>query len=871
METGLTKKEILQQLEEHGHNVLPKAKPKSLIALFLHQFKSPLIYVLLAASIVSLALKEVGDAAFIFAVLVLNAIIGTIQEYSAQNSAAALQNMVPQFANVIRDGKNVSINTEDIVPGDIVILESGDKVPADIMLKTSNNLLIDESSLTGESLAIMKDSNAKSKDGDTLDEQINMAFAGTIVTRGRGKGEVVATALKTQIGQIAEQVTKNILIKPPLLIRIEKFTLKLMYAVLILVLMLFVMAFLKGEDMAKMFMLAVALAVSAIPEGLPVAITVALSNGMRRMSSKNVIVRKLVAVESLGSCTFIASDKTGTLTVNELTARHIILPDNNKFNITGEGITPRGDITSADSSESDLSILDNIIQTSILTNEGMLSFKDHEWVPKGDMVDVALLVMAKKFGLQKNELTESYPEILNVPYESERCYSASINLYNDKNIASVKGSPERILQMCSRMQTSNGKVPIDIKKIESQIKDLAQSGYRVLAFARGDVGDDINNKNPEKHLKELTFLGLVAMIDPLRTEVKDAVDICKKAGVEVAMITGDHPLTAKAIAIDLGLGDKDVKVLTGKDIAKALKKGEKALEELVADCRVYARIEPNQKKEIVEAITRRGHFVAVTGDGVNDAPALKHAHVGVAMGKRGTDVARESSDLILTDDNFSSIVQGIHEGRIVYSNIRKVIFLLVSTGAAEILMFILSLLFGLPMPLVAVQLLWLNLVTNGIQDIALAFEPAEGDELKSKPRDPKEPIFDRHMIKRVLVSALFMGLIAFTVFYWLIENGYSVIAAQNYVLMLMVLLENVQALNSRSEKRSIFKQRFFSNPLLIWSIIIAQSLHISCMYVPVISDILHLQPISFKEWSSLMIIACLLLCVDFITIKEKKK
>lgn len=859
---GLTAEEALKRLEQYGSNILPKAKPTSMITLFIHQFKSPLIYILLAASVASLWLGEVSDAGFIFIVLLINAVIGTVQEFSAQKSATALQKMVPAFATVLRNGKAISINTEHIVPGDIVLLESGDKVPADIRLTHSQNLSIDESLLTGESIAITKDSNAVPAENAQLSEHTNMAFAGTMVARGRGHGEVMATALDTEIGRIAEAVTKSILIKPPLLLRIELFTLKLMYAVLAVVAVMFVISFMQEGNLAEMFMIAVALAVSAIPEGLPVAITVALSIGMRRMAARSVIVRKLLAVESLGSCTFIASDKTGTLTVNELTARRVILPDGVDFNITGEGITPKGDIIPANGDASTLPRLARLIRTSILTNEACLHCPEAEWMAEGDMVDVALLVLGEKYGMRREALLETYPEIARMPYESEHGYSAAIHRHEDEAIAFVKGAPERILAMCSHMETPDGNIPLHHEQVEAQMAKLAKAGYRVLAFAQGVVPENVTASNLPDNMHDLTFLGFVGMIDPLRSEAREAVELCTQAGIEVAMITGDHPLTARAIAIDLGLGDKNIKVVTGKEIKEAQAKGERELKNLVAGCRVFARIEPTQKKEIVEELTRTGHFVAVTGDGVNDAPALKHAHVGVAMGKRGTDVARESADLILTDDNFSSIVHGIHEGRVVYGNIRKVIFLLISTGAAEILMFILSMIAGVPMPLVAVQLLWLNLVTNGIQDVALAFEPAEGDELQRPPRSPKEPIFDRLMLERVCLSALFMGSIAFGVYYWLLHHGYHVDTARNYVLLLMVLLENVQALNSRSENRSIFRQHFFSNPMLIWSIIIAQSIHIACMYIPGISDILHIQPVSFTEWVALLLIACTLLSLD---------
>lgn len=859
---GLTTEEAYIRLNKFGFNELPQTKSPSSFTLFVHQFKNPLIYILIAAALISLGLNQMSDAFFIFVVLILNAIIGTIQEFSAQKSASSLQKMVPACAKIMRNGNIINIDAKEIVPGDIILLESGDKVPADIKLLSSINLSIDESLLTGESVAINKDSNATIKNDAPVSEQFNMAFAGTMVVRGRGEGEVIATATNTEIGKIAGTVTKNLTIKPPLLHRIEAFTLKIMYAVLAMVFVLFIISYMQGEDIADMFLIAVALAVSAIPEGLPVAITIALSIGMRRMADKNVIVRKLLAVESLGSCTFIASDKTGTLTVNELTVRKIILPDNAIYNLTGEGISPKGNITQHATETPNLLAIKELITTAVLANEARLyqQAPPQDWKAEGDMVDVALLVAGKKCGINREDLILETPQIACMPYESDLGYSASVHSEQNQPTCFVKGAPEKILSMCTKMAATNGYNPIDTSQVTKQMHKLAEDGYRVLAFAKGDVSSDIQSDILPEQIQNLTFLGFVGMIDPLRPEAKDAVDLCKQAGIEVAMITGDHPLTARSIAMELGLGGDNPIVVVGSDIKQA--QGVTELIDLIKDCRIFARIEPMQKKEIVDILTRTGHFVAVTGDGVNDAPALKQAHVGVAMGERGTDVARESADLILINDDFSSIVQGVTEGRVVYNNIRKVIYLLISTGAAEIIMFLLAMILGLPMPLMAVQLLWLNLVTNGIQDVALAFEPAEGNELKYKPRNPKEPIFDALMLKRVLLSAVLMGGIAFTVYYWLLELGYTVESARNYVLLLMVMLENMHALNSRSETRSIFKQKFFSNPLLIVSIIAAQFIHIICMYIPGISDVLHIQPVSLNEWLALLLVACSLLVAD---------
>ncbi len=854
---GLSTQDAKKRLSEYGSNALPRPDDPGVISVFIRQFLSPLIYILLIAAIVSLFLEEISDAVFIFTVLMINATIGTIQEYSAQRSASALQKVVPNFAKVIRDGQQIQINSEEIVPGDIVMLESGDKVPADIKLHTSQNLSVDESLLTGESVAVLKNAEMEIPKDASLSERVNMAFAGTMVNRGRAQGEVVSTGQDTQIGKISTAISHEA--KPPLLIRIEKFTLFISIAMCGIVLFIAGIEYIRGGTLAGIFLIAVALAVSAIPEGLPAAMTVALAIGMRRMASRNVIVRKLLAVESLGSCTFIASDKTGTLTVNELTARRIELPDGSGFDVTGEGVSIDGKIIPSYDGEEELQKIRRLCQSAVLANEATLSEDKGEPEYNGDMVDVAFLVMARKYGLDKEGLLKENPEISKIPYESENGYSASVNQQDGKTYVHVKGSAEKVISMCTSMFNGANDAPINKDEILHQAENLAEQGYRVLALADGTV----NSEKPiEEQLRDLTFLGVVGMIDPLRSEAKEAVDLCKKAGIEVAMITGDHPLTARAIATDLGLCDEKCQVVTGKQINEAEQEGEETLDSLVKGSNVFARIEPVQKQSIVQSLMRKGHFVAVTGDGVNDAPALRQAHVGIAMGKRGTDVARENAELILTDDDFASIVKGIIEGRVAYSNIRKVIFLLIATGVAEIILFILSMIAGLPMPLLAVQLLWLNLVTNGIQDVALAFEPAEGDELGRPPRSPNEPIFNKIMMQRVLTMAVYMSVVAFLVFYWLMENGYDVDSARNITLLLMVLFENMLALNSRSETRSVFKVPFFSNPLLIWGIIITQAIHIASMYLPGISDILKIQPVSLEQWSILLVFALGLLLVE---------
>ncbi|UCH53529.1 MAG: HAD-IC family P-type ATPase [Pseudomonadota bacterium] len=858
---GLTQAEAAARLARFGRNALPRGVPPTVFGMFLKQFKSPLIYVLLLAALVSALLRQWTDAGFIFAVLLINAVIGTFQEYAAERSAQALRGLVTPRTRVLRDGDAREIAAEELVPGDIVLLESGAKVPADLRLLEEHNLAIDESLLTGESLAVAKDAQAVLAPQTALSERSNMAFAGTLVTTGRARCVVVTTGLNTELGRIAASVLGKAAGKPPLIARMERFAHRIAIAVAIAALTVAAIEIARGAPLAQIFILSVALAVSAIPEGLPVALTVALAVGMQRMARRNVIVRRLVAVEALGSCTYIASDKTGTLTVNQLTVRRVQFPDQPPWEVTGEGLVPEGTFvlpqgaSRADHEE----LLARFVRAAVLANEARLVQRDEEWFGSGDTVDVALLVLAHKAGIVQSVAQDEAPELAAIPYESDARFAASLNRCADAHRAHVKGAVETVLEMCARMASAAGEVALVGEEIRSQAEGLAADGYRVLAIADGAITLSPGESFSREHLAGLTLLGLVALSDPPRAEAKDAVDACHRAGITVAMVTGDHPVTALAVSRDLDLAEKVDQVVTGAELVDAARADPARFDALCRQSRVFARIEPRQKLAIVESLQRQGHYVAVTGDGVNDAPALRAAQVGVAMGKGGTDVARETAELIITDDNFASIVAGIEEGRIAYGNVRKVIFLLISTGAAEIVLFALALAANIPLPLLAVQLLWLNLVTNGIQDVALAFEPAEGDELKRPPRPPKEPIFNRLMIERVLLSALVIGVLAFLAFQWMLAQGYTTEQARNGTLLLMVLFENVQAFNSRSETLSVFRHSPLRNKLLLFGTLAAQLVHIGAMYTPGLRDVLGVQPVSPERWTQLLAIALAIL------------
>lgn len=858
---GLTHTEASARLQRHGRNTLPETKQPGIANVFLHQFASPLIYVLIVAALLSILIQEWSDAGFIGAVLIINGMIGTAQEYSAQRAATALQNLVTTHCRVMREGDSYEIDAQELVPGDIILLESGDKIPADIRLLASHDLEVDESLLTGESTAVLKTADLLLEADTVLGDRLNMLFAGSLVERGRGRGIIVNTALDTELGFIASEVLNKPRTKAPLLIRMEKFTHRMAIIVVVAATIMSSIALARGMPLNEIFLLAVALAVSVIPEGLPVALTVALAIGMRKMARRNVIIRQLIAVESLGSCTFIATDKTGTLTVNQLTARSIAIPGSESWHVTGSGLKPEGKITTpqGDLSANEKEILEQLCQTAVLANDGILSHRNNDWTHHGDAVDIAMLVMAHKVGITQAETINNYPELSTIPFESERLFCASLNNVNGKHIAFVKGAIERLIPMCSEMAGIENNKDLNSQLIEDQAHNMASRGNRVIALAMGEIELNKNEVFSEEHLNNLTFLGLVGMIDPLRAEAKEAIATCQNAGIEVAMVTGDHPVTALAIARELHLAEHAEQIVTGPKLKLA--SDQNSLDLLVKNASVFARVEPQQKLSIIQSLQRNGHFVAVSGDGANDAPALRAAQAGVAMGLSGTDVARETADIIITDDNFSSIVAGIEEGRVAYSNVRKVIFLLISTGMAELVLFTLALLTGLPLPLFAVQLLWLNLVTNGIQDVALAFEPAEGDELQRPPRSPKDPIFNRLMIERVVISALIIGSVAFFLFQWMLSRGFNIDEARNGTLLLMVLFENIHVFNCRSETRSVFRHNPFTNPILLFGTAIAQLIHIGAMYTPWVSEVLHIQPVSLQHWLELLLLALTVLVV----------
>lgn len=852
---GLSEGEISRRRTTYGKNILPARRPPGLLRIFARQFMNPLIYILLVAGIISIFFQEFADASFILIVILVNAAIGTFQEVKAEQSAAALQEMLMVYARVRRAGREVTVPSDDLVPGDIVLLESGNRIPADIRVLRAQNLAVDESLLTGESRAVEKSADPMPPDVPVAD-RVSMLYAGSTVMSGRSTGVVVAIGIATEIGHIAETASSSEMGKPPLVIRMEEFSRKISIAVLAAAGLLAAVVLAQGMPPVEVFFLAVALAVAAIPEGLPVAMTVALSIATARMAGRNVIVRFLAAVESLGSCTMIASDKTGTLTVNQQTARVVILPTGERFAVSGAGYAGEGGITREGDGDGD-ERLDRLVRASVICNEATLQREDGGWTYQGDAIDVAFLALGYKAGVDPAETRQSVEKVAEIPFESERRYAAVWYRENGGVRVAVKGALEAVLPRCETMADLGGEaVPLDRAQVEAQLEVLTGQGYRVIAVATGRSREFAG----EAELPPLQLLGLAGFIDPIRPDVPDAVRHCREAGVDVVMVTGDHPATALAIARELDIATSEDEVTTGADLDAISPPTYPEYVGRVGKTRVFARVSPLQKLHIVEALRTSGAFVAVTGDGVNDAPALRSANIGVAMGS-GTDVAKDTASLIVTDNDFSSIVAGIEEGRYAYDNVRKVTYLLVSAGFAEVLLFLLALLVGLPLPLLAVQLLWLNLVTNGIQGAALAFEKGEPGAMSRPPRRPGEGIFDELMVKETILSGTVIGVVALGTWAWLLANGWEEGAARNLVVLLMVLLENFHVFNCRSETRSVFRVPFSNNYFLIAGVIAAQGVHIIALYIPFLQDVLGFAPVSPVEWATLLLLASIVVVV----------
>jgi len=826
---GLSQSEAETRLRQYGPNVIPESPPRKLLSVYLDQFKNAFIYLLMIAAAISVFLGEFSDAIFIAAALQINALIGTVQEWQAQEKALGLRSLVSSTVTVHRDGERQTLDGRDLVPGDIVELESGVRIPAALRLLEDEALQVDESLLTGESVPVTKLTDQTLDEHVSLADRTNMLHAGTTILHGRATAVVTATGLRTEVGQVADSLKYIEAVLPPLIGRMKKFThivATLMAGVIALIALV---EFLRDTDPTVILLTSVALAVAAIPEGLPVALTVALAISVSRMAKRDVVVRKMAAVEGLGACTLIAADKTGTLTINELSVQQLYLPGIGNLAVSDLIPVPRQATPDAK-----YQAFHRLLKAGLFCNEATLEEQDDGGFRIfGDTVDGALLRLARSAELDQAELDRQYPRSCRISYEPSLAFAASFHQVEDSLHAFVKGAAEIVLPFCRGDAT---------EEILEQANKLAAQGFRVIALAEGQVLEP-NQDN----LCDLEFIGLVALIDPLRTSARETVKRCREAGVAVRMITGDHPLTALEIGKQLDMAVATDDVVTGSQLAN-LETDQTAFDAVVARTSIFARIAPLQKLSIVQSMQRSGNTVAVTGDGVNDASALAAADIGAAMGKSGTDIARSASDLILVNDELSSLIDGIEEGRIAYDNIRKVIYLLIATGAAELVLFLASIAAGLPMPLSAVQLIWLNLVTQGIQDVALAFEKGEPGVLSRKPRPPKEGIFNRQMIEQTLLSGMIVGGISFALYRLMLDGGMNHMMASNQLLLILVLFENAHVFNCRSELRSAFSVPFRNNPFLIIGVIAVQAIHLLAMNLPGLSAVLDLQPVSMTVW-----------------------
>lgn len=814
---GLTSKEALKRLEKNGENVLPKKKNNSFMKILLEEVVDPIVLLLVVTVVFSFLTGEIVDAIAIIFIILVDLLIGSIQEFKAEKNADSLSQIITVKNKVLRDKEEIEIDSVNLVVGDVVLLSSGDKISADMRIIECHNFTVNESILTGESMNIEK-SPKETKENATINSMTNIIFAGTTVATGRAKAIVVKTSLATEIGKIYDKVSETKKEKSPLTIRMEKFSKQISLLILVISILIAILLYFKGVERNEIFLSVVALAVSAMPEGLPLALTMALTITSNKMMKKNVLVKKLNAVESLGSCTYIASDKTGTLTVNEQTAKKIVLKNGHIFDISGVGYHESGKIIPQ--GDAKLEEVEDIIKCGFINNEA----KKVEDSFLGDSIDIAFDVLALK-----SKLKIDFEPLGEIPYESENKFSAAFYQENGKIYCTVKGAVEKIFTFCKE---------VDQKEIIKQNEELAKEGYRVIALAKGEFKKfDKEKEYEERDIKNLEFLGLVAFIDPIRKEVVGAIKECTKAGITTIMITGDHPLTAFSIAKELKIVTSKEEVTSTEEINEYLKKGQKEFDQFIKSKKVFTRVSPIDKLEIVNSLKRSGEFVAVTGDGVNDAPALKSANIGIAMGS-GTDVAKDVSDMLILDDSFKSIAEGVKEGRGAYSNIRKIAYLLLSCGLAEVLFFCLSISMDIAMPLVAIQLLWLNLVTDGLQDIALSFEKVEDNIMKKKPIKTTDTLFNKELFSEVIFSGLVMGIFVFLIWKNLLDRGLHVDVARGYIMTLMVFIQNIHVLNCRSEEKSFFEIRLKNNKMIPLVIVSSILLQFVVMEVPIFSKYL---------------------------------
>ncbi|MGI6112935.1 MAG: calcium-transporting P-type ATPase, PMR1-type [Mahellales bacterium] len=843
---GLSEQDALRRLEQHGPNELEHGASKTVLSMFIEQFKNFMVIILLIAAVISGLLGETKDTVIILAIVILNSVLGAVQENKAEKSLAALKKMAAPHAKVVRDGQPASIPASQLVPGDIVILEAGDFVPADLRLIESANLKVQEAALTGESVPVEKSTDVLDQQDIPLGDRTNMAYSGSIVTYGRGRGIVIGTGMGTEMGRIADMLQREKGVKTPLQHRMERLGKTLGIAVLGICGIIFLVGLLYGREVFTMFFTAVSLAVAAIPEGLPAIVTVVLAIGVQRMIRRNAIIRKLPAVESLGSATIICSDKTGTLTQNKMTVEKVYCSDN------------MVDIKGIDEGKKDEAFR-LLIEIGMLCNDSQVKDDHGDIKTIGDPTETALVDLAFKMGMDKTDLQRQHPRVSEIPFDSERKLMTTVHQWNDGYRVYTKGAPDELLNRCTKIMVDNSVVDLDEEmknRILSANHDMGSNALRVLGAAYKHINQIPQGDMQQALENQLIFVGLFGMIDPPRPEVMDAVALCKRAGIKPVMITGDHKITAIAIARELGMLEDEGEAISGTELDSM---SQQDLEDNVENYSVYARVSPEHKMRIIKAWQSKGQVVAMTGDGVNDAPALKSADIGVAMGITGTDVAKEASEMVLTDDNFATIVSAVREGRVIYANILKTIQFLLSCNIGEILVLLVATLVNWDIPLLPIHILWVNLVTDSFPALALGVDPAEAGIMDRRPRSPKKGVFDKGMTIRIGYQGVMVGVLTLTAF--LIGKGVDTATGQTMAFAVLAISQLLHAFNVRSNERSLFKIGLFTNGYLVGAVVVSLALQFLVMLVPNLARLFSITQLSAQQWLVVVVLSLIPIAV----------
>ncbi|AZN42084.1 calcium-translocating P-type ATPase, SERCA-type [Paenibacillus albus] len=876
LDTGLTASAAAERLVQTGRNELTEGKKASPIKLFLGQFKDFMVLVLMGATLISGLLGEYLDAITIIAIIIINAVLGFIQEFRAEKSLRALKALSAPLAKAIRGGETVILPANELVPGDIVELESGDRIPADIRFIEANSCYAEESALTGESVPVGKHCNPIKEDELPLGDMRNIGFMGTMITRGTAKGIVIRTGMSTEMGKIANLIQQTESMETPLQHRLEQLGKILIIVALALTVMVVLAGILHGQPPYEMFLAGVSLAVAAIPEGLPAIVTIALALGVQRMIKRRAIVRKLPSVETLGCASVICSDKTGTLTQNKMTVTKLWI-GGHSMDVTGEGYEPaggcfeNGKVVDVKHDQS----LRRLLQIAALCNNAVVSkvddeseaakrkkgkgtFIQDEWLLKGDPTEGALTVLASKLGVSAKSMEGIYQRVKEYPFDSERKRMSVLVTHQGGRLICTKGAPDMLMEQCSYVLWDGKVVPFTgslKQKVTDSAETMAQNALRVLGFAYRELRSHDATEAESDVENQLIFVGLSGMIDPPRREVRESIANCRRAGIKTIMITGDHQLTAEAIAGQLGIMPRGGLSISGQQLSGM---SEEQLDRLIDNIYVYARVSPEHKLRIVKALQRKGHVVAMTGDGVNDAPAIKAADIGISMGITGTDVSKEASSLVLSDDNFSSIVAAIEEGRGIYENIRKFIRYLLASNVGEILTMFLAMMAGLPLPLVPIQILWVNLVTDGLPAMALGVDQSEKDLMQQKPRSAKENIFARRLGWKIISRGILIGVCTLGAFWITLQiapkDPGNLVHAQTVAFATLVMAQLIHVFDCRSS-RSIFHRNMLQNKYLLFAVLSSVLLMLGVLYIDALQPIFKTVPLGFRDWCLVIVAA----------------